>query len=106
MQNRFLASFLSAVVPWHQGIAEKKSSAEAKGFQYSAFTFGFGWHTAWPAEIVLQNVGETSLKGFLASKSEIGILRDLSLGIDILSGLFWVLNIFNHSQKYSICDVN
>ena len=62
MQNRFLASFLSA--EGNQEITEKKSSAEAKGFQYSAFTFGFGWHTAWPAEIVLQNVGETSPKGF------------------------------------------
>ena len=31
---------------------------------------------------------------------------DLSLGMDILSGLFWLPIILNHSQKNSICIVN
>ena len=33
------------------------------------------------------------------------IKRDLSLGIDILSELFWVPIILNHSQKNKVCIV-
>ena len=34
------------------------------------------------------------------------ILWNLSLGIDILSGLFWAPTILYHSQKNIICFVN
>jgi len=48
-------------------------------------------------------LNELQIKGY---KGEMGILMDLSLGIDILSGLFWLPIILNHSQKNSICIVN
>ena len=45
---------------------------------------------------------QTSPKEFLVFKHEMGNLWNLSLGIDILSVLFWVRIILNYSQKNNI----